>query len=160
MKRCADVINAANSGKTSLRDALRASGETVTELTASQARQLQAAARILRTIAQADSLADACERLNSILASCRPPRLTAHEATPWHLHIDSGDDADWAEWFLASSAMALAVTIVENQRIPLGICQAPDCDDVFTTHSRGRQRRYCSTTCSTRARVAAHRSRP
>lgn len=159
VRRCADVINAAKVGGVALHDALQASGETVTELTATQTRQLQDAAHALRAIAETDSVAEACEQLNNVLAGCRPPRLTAHAATPWHLHIDSHDSADWGEWFLASSAMALAITIAETQQPPLGICQAPDCDNVFVTHSPGRPRRYCSTTCSTRARVAAHRSR-
>ncbi|MFI7025187.1 CGNR zinc finger domain-containing protein [Micromonospora sp. NPDC049900] len=160
VQRCADVINAASRDDGALTEALHASGEDLTDLTTEQARHLRDSATALRAIAAAGSLTEACELLNTVLAGCRAPRLTAHEdTTPWHLHIDSDDDAEWGEWFLASSAMALAITITETQQPPLGICQGTDCDNVFTTHSPGRTRRYCSPTCSTRARVAAHRSR-
>jgi predicted RNA-binding Zn ribbon-like protein len=159
VRRCADVINAADTDDASLCAALEAHGETVSSLKPDETRQLRDAAARLRPVAQAGSLEEACARLNEVLAACRPPRLTAHEGAPWHLHVDSSDDADWGEWFTASSAMALAILVAETQQPPLGVCQAPRCDHVFPTHSPGRPRRYCSATCSSRARVANHRSR-
>ncbi|MGK5671512.1 CGNR zinc finger domain-containing protein [Micromonospora sp. URMC 106] len=159
VRRCADVINAADTDDGDMRAALEAHGETVSSFTPDEARRLRDAAARLRAVARAGSLDEACARLNDVLADCRPPRLTAHEGTPWHLHVDSGDAADWAEWFTASSALALAILAAETQQPPLGVCQAPGCDRVFPTHSPGRPRRYCSATCSSRARVASHRSR-
>ncbi|MGW4498820.1 CGNR zinc finger domain-containing protein [Micromonospora sp. NPDC004336] len=158
-RRCADVINAAEADDAGLCAALAAHGEAVSSLRPDEARQLRDAAARLRPIARAGSLEEACARLNEVLAACGPPRLTAHQDTPWHLHVDSGDDADWGEWFTASSAMALAILVAEHQQPPLGVCRAPGCDRVFPTHSPGRPRRYCSPTCSSRARVASHRSR-
>lgn len=159
VRRCADVINAANADDASLRAALEAHGETVSSLKPDEARQLRDAAARLRRVAQAGSLEEVCARLNEVLAACRPPRLTAHGDAPWHLHVDSSDDSDWGEWFTASSAMALAILVAETQQPPLGVCQAPGCERVFPTQSPGRPRRYCSATCSSRARVASHRAR-
>lgn len=159
VRRCADVINAADADDAHLRNALEAHGEDVSSLTPDEARQLRDAATRLRAIAASDSVEEACARLNEVLATCRPPRLTAHEDTPWHLHVDSSDDAGWGEWFTASSAMALAILVAETQQSPLGVCQAPGCANVFPTRGPGPARRYCSTTCSSRARVASHRSR-
>jgi len=159
LRRCAEVINAAPAGPEALRAALIKYGEQVDALTADQTRALQLSADRIRTIAAAQTLDGACEALNGILATCRPPRVTAHGGSPWHLHIDIHDDADWGEWFLASSAMAIAITVADTQKPPLAICQAPGCANTYPTPGRGRPRRYCSTTCSTRARVSAHRSR-
>ena len=160
VQRCADVVNAArHGGGPEVAAALRASGESVAELSAEQVRSLQHSATALHAVAAADTLPDVCALLNRVLATCEPPRLTAHDTTPWHLHIDRDDDADWGEWFLASSAMALAITVAEHQQRPLGVCAAPGCDDVFAALGAGRPRRFCSPACATRARVAAHRSR-
>ena len=48
-----------------------------------------------------------------------PPRLTSHGGTSgWHLHVDGDDDAPWADWFLTSSCLALAVLLAERQAAP------------------------------------------
>lgn len=41
----------------------------------------------------------------------------------------------------------------------LGLCDEHHCVDVFVDRSRRRNRRFCTTTCQVRARVARHRAR-
>jgi CGNR zinc finger len=120
---------------------------------------LRQAALELRGVFTASDVAAAADRINSLLAGrAHPPRLTTHGgATGWHVHVDSNDDAPWAEWFLTSSCLALAVLLAERQAPPAGICASPSCGRPFVNVGRGTARRYCSATCGTRERVAAHR---
>jgi predicted RNA-binding Zn ribbon-like protein len=118
----------------------------------------QAAAKLHPVFAAADATA-AANRINALLAGrAHPPRLTSHDGTSgWHLHVDSSDDAPWGEWFLTSSCLALAVLLAERQASPAGFCASPSCGRPFVNVGRGPARRYCSSTCGTRERVAAHR---
>ncbi|WP_234312893.1 CGNR zinc finger domain-containing protein [Streptomyces seoulensis] len=85
-------------------------------------------------------------------------RLSSHDGTtPWHPHLDRADDAPWAEWFLASSCLALTVLLWDRRRPPGGTCASPSCGNVYVTQGSGPPRRYCSRRCATRERVAAHR---
>ncbi|MGH3238957.1 MAG: CGNR zinc finger domain-containing protein [Spirillospora sp.] len=97
--------------------------------------------------------------LNGLLGRTRGRlRLTSHDGrSPWYPHLDGDDDAPWAEWFLASSCLALTVLIWDRQRPPGGICASPGCSNVYLTQGSGPPRRYCSRRCATRDRVAAHR---
>ena len=118
----------------------------------------QAALRLREVFAAADA-GTAAERINALLgAHARPPRLTTHGGeSGWHLHVDGSDDAPWAEWFLTSSGLALAVLLAERQAPPAGLCASPSCGKPFVNVGRGAARRYCSTACGTRERVARHR---
>ena len=120
---------------------------------------LRQAALLLREVFAAGDAGTAADRLNGLLAGrARPPRLTSHGGTSgWHLHVDSDDDAPWAEWFLTSSCLALAVLLAERQAPPAGLCASPSCGKPFVNVGRGAPRRYCSAACGTRERVAAHR---
>ena len=119
----------------------------------------QAALRLREVFAAADA-GTAAERINALLGThARPPRLTMHGgASGWHLHVDGSDDAPWAEWFLTSSGLALAVLLAERQAPPGGFCASPSCGRPFVNVGRGPARRYCSATCGTRQRVARHRT--
>jgi len=119
----------------------------------------QAALRLREVFAAADA-GTAAERINALLgAHARPPRLTTHGgASGWHLHVDGSDDAPWAEWFLTSSCLALAVLLAERQAPPGGFCASASCGRPFVNVGRGAARRYCSATCGTRERVARHRT--
>jgi predicted RNA-binding Zn ribbon-like protein len=121
---------------------------------------LRQAASDLRAVFTATSVNEAAARINALLAArACPPRLTTHDdQTGWHLHVDSDDDAPWAEWFLTSSCLALAVLLAERQALPAGFCESPSCGRPFVNVGRGSPRRYCSATCGTRERVAAHRA--
>ena len=139
---------------------LRAYGEPgLIEISAADLAALRQAAADLREVFSATEVATSAERINELLAGrAHPPRLTTHGGeSGWHLHVDSRDDAPWAEWFLTSSCLALAVLLAERQAPPAGLCASPSCGKPFVNVGRGAARRYCSATCGTRERVAAHR---
>jgi predicted RNA-binding Zn ribbon-like protein len=139
---------------------LRTHGETgPIEISAADLAGLRQAALDLREVFAAGDVATAAERINALLAGrAHPPRLTAHGGeSGWHLHVDSSDDAPWAEWFLTSSCLALAVLLAERQAPPAGLCASPSCGKPFVNVGRGVARRYCSAACGTRERVAAYR---
>ncbi|MDA0637036.1 CGNR zinc finger domain-containing protein [Nonomuraea sp. MCN248] len=119
----------------------------------------EVAARLVEVLA-VPAPAPAAVLLNRLLAAAAgPPRLTSHDGTTgWHVHVDSDDDAPWAEWFQASSALALAVLLADHQRVPGGLCASPACRRPFLHAGGGSPRRYCSPRCATRERVAAYRS--
>ncbi|WP_343041347.1 CGNR zinc finger domain-containing protein [Streptomyces typhae] len=129
------------------------------DVTAQDVADMRAVAARLREVFAAPDADTAAARLNRLLAEgCGPVRLTAHGGgTPWHIHLDGDDSAPWAEWFLASSCMALAVLLWDRQRPPGGLCASPRCDTVYVTGGSGAARRYCSPRCATRERVASHR---
>ncbi|MEV0442432.1 CGNR zinc finger domain-containing protein [Streptomyces spectabilis] len=129
------------------------------DLSAEDVRAMRAAAASLREVFAAPDVDTAAHRLNRILAeSCGPVRLTAHGGgAPWHPHLDSDDEAPWAEWLLASSCMALTVLVWDRQRPPGGLCASPRCANVYLAVGGGAARRYCSRRCATRERVANHR---
>jgi CGNR zinc finger len=146
--------------RSALIDVLLAYGEpSPIEITEAGLDSLRQAALDLREVFTAPDVAAAADRINGLLAGrAHPPRLTTHGGTSgWHLHVDSSDDAPWGEWFLTSSCLALAVLLAERQAPPAGICASRSCGRPFVNVGRGPVRRYCSVTCGTRERVAAHR---
>jgi len=141
-------------------DVLLAHGEpSPLEISPAGLESLRRAASELRAVFTAPDVAAAAYLINELLAGrAHPPRLTTHgEASGWHLHVDSSDDAPWGEWFLTSSCLALAVLLAERQAPPGGICASAACGRPFVNVGRGSTRRYCSVACGTRERVTAHR---
>jgi predicted RNA-binding Zn ribbon-like protein len=139
---------------------LRAHGEPEPiEISTADLAALRGAASDLREVFAAGDVATAADRINALLAGrAHPPRLTTHGGeSGWHLHVDSSDDAPWAEWFITSSCLALGVLLAERQAPPAGLCESRSCGRPFVNVGRGAARRYCSATCGTRERVAAHR---
>jgi predicted RNA-binding Zn ribbon-like protein len=139
---------------------LRSHGEPGSiEISAADLSSLRQAALDVREVFAAGDVAAAAGLINALLAGrAHPPRLTTHGGeSGWHLHVDSSDDAPWAEWFLTSSCLALAVLLAERQAPPAGLCESHSCGKPFVNIGRGAARRYCSATCGTRERVAAHR---
>jgi predicted RNA-binding Zn ribbon-like protein len=139
---------------------LRAHGEPEPlEISEADLAALRRAALDLREVFAAGDVTAAADRINALLAAhAHPPRLTSHGGGySWHLHVDSDDDAPWAQWFLTSSGLALAVLLAERQAPPAGLCASPSCGKPFVNVGRGSARRYCSPGCGTRERVAAHR---
>ncbi|MFF1501367.1 CGNR zinc finger domain-containing protein [Streptomyces sp. NPDC058316] len=135
--------------------------EDLTEaaLTDADLRALRDAAVRMSGILAASDTDRAAVVLNEMLAECATaPRLSRHDGHPWHLHVDH-HDADWADWFLASSALALAQILTEHGRATWGECAASNCHNFYLGTGPGSPRRYCSTTCASRARVAEHRRR-
>lgn len=148
-------------GRAALIAVLRKYGEPEpVEVSTADLAELRQAARQLREVFAAGDAGTAADRINRLLASrAHPPRLTTHGGeSGWHLHVDGSDDAPWAEWFLTSSCLALAVLLAERQAPPAGLCASPSCGKPFVNVGRGTARRYCSAACGTRERVARHRA--
>lgn len=144
-----------------VREALERFGEDdVQQITDAEIDELDRACRRLRPVVAADDVTEAAAGINALLrAYGGTPRVTAHGGHPWHLHVDADDEGPIAAWFMASTAMALAVLLTEWQQPPLRQCASPECGRVFVRSTQGAPRRYCSTTCGTRERVARLRAR-
>ncbi|GAQ58900.1 CGNR zinc finger domain-containing protein [Streptomyces acidiscabies] len=161
--RTVALVNVLTSGEPrtdTVAEVLREYGEAEPlDLSPGDIEGMREAALRLREVFAAGSVDSAAGRLNRLLAEgCGPVRLTSHGGgTPWHLHLDRHDEAPWAEWFLASSCMTLAVLLWDRQLPPGGVCASSACENVFVTSTSGSTRRYCSARCATRERVAAHR---
>lgn len=138
---------------------LEAHGENSVELGPSDVASLREAALELREVFAARDAAEAAGVLNRLLARyAHPPRLTDHASGfGWHLHVDADDDGPWGAWLVTSSALALAVLLADRQGPPGGLCAASGCGKPFAHLGGGSPRRYCSSRCATRERVAAHR---
>ncbi|MGW6984692.1 CGNR zinc finger domain-containing protein [Streptomyces sp. NPDC054932] len=122
--------------------------------------ELRAAARRMAAVLGESDEDRAAEAINALFEECATrPRLTRHDAHPWHLHVDRGEEAGWGDWFLASGALALARLLTDYGRIAWGACAAEGCGRFFLATGPGSARRYCSGSCGARARVAAHRRR-
>ncbi|AEW92391.1 MULTISPECIES: CGNR zinc finger domain-containing protein [Streptomycetaceae] len=127
---------------------------------AADADELRAAVTRLTAVLTETDTDRAAHALNELLARCGArPRLSRHDGHPWHLHVDRGDDAGWADWFTAAGAHALAQLLSDNGRVAWGECAAPGCATLYLGTGPGTRRRYCSPACASRARVAAHRRR-
>ena len=161
LPRAGNRLSAGSAGERAAAiEVLRAHGEPEPiEISTAGLDSLRKAALELREVFTAGDVTAAADTINGLLAGrAHPPRLTAHGgASGWHLHVDGSDDAPWGEWFLTSSCLALAVLLAERQARPAGICASPSCGRPFVNVGRGAARRYCSATCGTRERVAAHR---
>jgi predicted RNA-binding Zn ribbon-like protein len=96
------------------------------------------------------------ERLNVLLDRTARPRLVAHGGVPLHLHVDA-PGSSWGGWLAASGAMGLALLVAEHGAAVLARCAADDCRDALLRTGSGPPRRFCSATCASRVRVAAHR---
>ncbi len=161
-ERTTDLLNALAEEDVNtqrIADLFTGHGETDPDLTSEDVRALREVAVELRHVLAAPTLDQAARRVNVLLArETHPPRLSDHDgAHPWHLHVDSDDEAPWDEWFVASTGLFLARLISERQRRPGGVCAAHACERVFVDTAHGGTRRFCSRRCATRARVAAHR---
>lgn len=166
-QRAAALINVLTAGKPTPEDVaavLREHGEAdPLEVSYEDVKQMRVVANSLRDVFISSDVDAAATCLNRLLAGgSGPARLTSHGgSTPWHIHLDSDDEAPWPDWFLASSCMAMAVLIWDRQRPPGGVCASPSCTNVYVAGGSGAPRRYCSGRCATRERVASHRrSRP
>ncbi|TDC77465.1 CGNR zinc finger domain-containing protein [Streptomyces hainanensis] len=167
--RLIDVVNAVRAdpgiSRAALAELLARHGEEPADLTEAafspdDAAGLRAAAERLAAVLTETDADRAAPALNALLAECGArPRLVRHDTGPWHLHVDRGDDASWADWFTASSALALAQILTEYGRVPWGQCAAAGCARRYLGTGPGAARRFCSPACANRTRVAEHRRR-
>lgn len=126
----------------------------------SELESLKAVARDLLAVFSVLDTTKTAELLNHLLERyASKPRLTSHNGSFWHLHIDSNDHAPWGEWLATSSALALAILLAEKQRNPGGLCASHSCSRPFIDTGKGGGRSYCSPRCATRERVSAYRKR-
>ncbi|MFG2756094.1 CGNR zinc finger domain-containing protein [Streptomyces wuyuanensis] len=168
-ERLVDLANAVRVSPEVSRDSLagllvrhgeRPEDVTTRAFTAEDADALRAAVVRMTGVLTETDTDRAARTLNTLLEECGArPRLSRHDGHAWHLHVDRGDDAGWADWLLASGAMALARLLSEHGRITWGECASPRCSTLFLDNGPGSARRYCSGTCASRERVAAHRRR-
>ena len=122
-------------------------------------RRLQAE---LSTIVDASATGDRARVVQLVNEALERFPVTAcvsnHDGQPWHLHV--GDSHRSVPEVLGAEALfGLAVLISELGPDRLGRCVAPGCARAFADTTAKRSRRYCSTRCSTRTNVAAHRRR-
>jgi predicted RNA-binding Zn ribbon-like protein len=138
---------------------LRQYGETLDHLELSDAVEVCQALDRLRELLLIDDVDRAARRINLIFDQVAArPRLSQHDHSAWHIHVDP-EDSGWGTWLLASSALALAGLIQEHGRRTWGQCEATGCARYYIGDGRGGERRYCSARCASRSRVARHRSR-
>lgn len=101
----------------------------------------------------------AAAALNDLLGAHRAqPRLVQHDRGPWHLHF-SAADVTAGQRLAGDLIVAVAVLSGSDTLTRLRSCSAARCDRLFLDTTRSRTRRYCSTTCQNRTKVAAFRSR-
>lgn len=168
-QRLVELVNAVQESpdlsRSELAELLVRHGERPEELTAStftdaDAADLRDAVQVMADVLAETDSDRVAHSLNTLLADHgAPPRLSCHDGHPWHLHVDRGEDVGWDEWFLASSALVLAQVMTEYGRAAWGRCAASGCGGYFLGTGPGSPRRYCSTACASRARVAEHRRR-
>ena len=124
--------------------------------------------------AELESVRQLRPRLRSILTSDRDtaaglvndllaeehalPQLVRHGSHDWHIHAVVAD-APLATRIAVETAMAMIDVIRADEMSRLDVCDDPDCEGLVLDLSRNRSRRFCSTTCSNRAAVAAYRAR-
>lgn len=102
---------------------------------------------------------DAAGLVNRMLAETRAlPQLTRHDNFDWHLHAVA-PEAPLVTRILVETAMAMIDVIREDEMSRLGTCADEECQGIVLDLSRNRSRRFCSTTCTNRAAVAAYRAR-
>ncbi|MGC2191826.1 MAG: CGNR zinc finger domain-containing protein [Candidatus Dormiibacterota bacterium] len=99
--------------------------------------------------------------INSLLIRYQAaPQLARHDGEPWHLHFHSQDkEAGRAVARGAMCVIALAVVIGSPGGARLGLCGSAHCDRAFIDTSKNGSRRFCSSTCLSRTKVAAFRAR-
>jgi predicted RNA-binding Zn ribbon-like protein len=120
---------------------------------------LRAWSRRLRTVFEAVDLDAAAVACNALLADVAiGPHLSSHDGQGWHLHY-TPPDADVVDRVRSTTAFAVATLVSEYGVDRHGVCAAEGCERVFADTSRNAARRYCSSACSNRSAVAAHRAR-
>lgn len=102
---------------------------------------------------------EAVEIVNAMLRRTHAlPQLVRHDPLDWHLHAVA-DERPFAERIEVESAMAMVDVIRADELSRLDVCADETCEGLVLDLSRNRSRRFCSTTCSNRAAVAAYRAR-
>lgn len=129
------------------------------ELATTPSADLRHLSRELHRVFTAGDLADTIVVLNQLLdATPMAPRVSTHGDRGPHLHVEPRK-ASTLQRLRANCLMGLAAVLCDGGRMRLGACDAHGCQRVFVDTSRNARRRFCTSTCSTRHHVAAHRAR-
>lgn len=112
----------------------------------------------LRGVFAAGESAAAAEILNEVLRDTSATPRISHHGDHVHMHFEPGEGR-LADWLGATTAMGLSVVLCDYGYERFGTCDSSTCDDAYIDTSRNRSRRHCSSTCTTRENVAAHRKR-
>lgn len=94
----------------------------------------------------------AFDELNDLLRSARPTPLATASGLRWT--VESARDV-----LPAALGTCLLDWLVHHEQARLGTCAASKCVDVYADASPAGRRRFCSSTCLNRHKVAAHRQR-
>jgi predicted RNA-binding Zn ribbon-like protein len=142
--------------------ALGGGGRRTPDVTPRQATSLAAHAVQMRKVFEAverDELEEAARVVNAILKRTGArPQLDPLAGGGWHVHFHGTTDALSTGW-AAGCATGLALAIGSDLAGRLGVCVAERCDRVYVDTSKNARRRFCSTTCQNRTKVAAFRQR-
>lgn len=129
------------------------------ELGARELNASRALAERLRAIFEASDVDAAADLLNELLGEAKiEPRLDTHGGRGPHFHYAS-PELPVITRLHAFTAMGLAMVVAMGDHERLGVCDAVDCSDTYIDTSKNMQRRFCSSTCSTRVNVKAYRAR-
>ncbi|TDC95305.1 CGNR zinc finger domain-containing protein [Nonomuraea deserti] len=93
-----------------------------------------------------------------VISTGARPQLNRAPGEPWQVHFHGADDTLAVGWS-AGIASALTLAIGSDLGGRLGICQAVRCDRVYVDTSRNAVRQFCSRSCQSRTKAAAHRAR-
>jgi predicted RNA-binding Zn ribbon-like protein len=161
-EEAADLVNADLGSVESLAEFLTGREWLSGRVTPSDLRALRKAQGELRAVVDdsaAGNEAGVVARLNDLLER-HPvrPRISGHDASTWHLHIN--DSSDPVAAILTGEAlfgMTLAVTEIGADRF--GWCAAAGCGAAYFDATANHSKRFCSQRCATRTNVAAYRKR-
>ena len=143
-------------------EVIRAGRPSPPPLSTEEANDLAVVAGRLRVVFDLVSAGDvdgAATAVNALLAETGArPQLDRHDGEPWHMHFHARTDS-LAQGWAAGCATGLAIVLGTEMYDRLGVCTAPRCDRVYVDVSRNGTRRFCSTSCQSRVKAAAFRSR-
>jgi predicted RNA-binding Zn ribbon-like protein len=100
----------------------------------------------------------AAAQLNELLSAHPAHPYLAKENGLWRLHHHPAD-APLVPMYTAICAEALARTIGEGNADRFGRCEANNCDRLFFDSTKNGTKRFCSTRCQSRTKVATFRHR-
>lgn len=122
------------------------------QLPVSSVHALVAAADATFPVFTSAHLGRALEELNSLLQPLRPAPVATEAGLRWAVDRP-------AEVLPVALGTCLLEWLTKHEQDRLGTCQASKCVDVYADASPAGRRRFCSSTCLNRHKVAAHRQR-
>jgi predicted RNA-binding Zn ribbon-like protein len=113
---------------------------------------LVAAANVTFQVFSSAADGHALAELNNLLRAARPSPVATESGLRWTVDAPG-------EVLPAALGTCLLEWLMNHQQARLGTCHASKCVDVYTDASPAGRRRFCSSTCLNRHKVAAYRQR-